>query len=368
MAERLKDLYFTKESTRTFAGVVKKHHRGFDDTEFVRLLTEDSFRELEFKAMSRRATECLAHLLPASYPEAIEILGHVASEAAGMEAFCLPTFVELYGLEDWGTSLPAMALFTKNASCEFAIRPFIREDPDRAMAYLEGLTEDEDENVRRFASEGCRPRLPWAASLPAFKKDPRPILPVLERLKDDESDFVRRSVANNLNDISKDHPDLLLEICERWKGSSKSADWIVKHACRTLLKKGDPRALRLFGFGDPAALEVLGLIVSPPRAVIGDGTRLSFTLRVGTKEPSEVRLEYVVGYVKANGKTSPKVFQLREATLSPGDHDFAKTISFADLSTRKHYPGTHRIAVVVNGVEKAETTMLLDAVPAGEPK
>jgi 3-methyladenine DNA glycosylase AlkC len=360
MAERLKDLYFTGESVRAFADVVKKHHPDFDDVEFVRLLTEDAFHQLEFKAMSRRATECLARLLPASYRAAVEILSRVAPEAKGMEAFCLPTFVELYGLEDWDTSLPAMALFTKYASCEFAVRPFILQDPDRAMAFLEGLTDNENENVRRFASEGCRPRLPWAVSLPPFKKDPRPILPILERLKDDESDFVRRSVANNLNDISKDHPDLVLEVCARWKGSSEGADWIVKHACRTLLKKGDSRALRLFGFGDPSALDVQGVTVTPPRISIGEEARLSFTLRVGTEEPSEVRLEYVVRYVKANGRTSPKVFQIREATLPPGEHEFTKTISFADLSTRKHHPGSHGITVVVNGVEKADTAVLLD--------
>jgi len=366
MAERLKEIYFTGESVRAFASVVAKHHPDFDHSEFVRRLTEDAFRRLEFKAMSRRATECLAQLLPASYVEAVEILLRVAPEAKGMEAFCLPTFVELFGLEDWDTSLPAMALFTKYASCEFAIRPFIRQSPDRAMAYLEGLTDDEDESVRRFASEGCRPRLPWAVSLPPFKKDPSPVLPVLERLKDDQSEFVRRSVANNLNDISKDHPEVVLEVCERWKGQSEGTDWIVKHACRTLLKKGDRRALQLFGFGDPTALDVMNVAVDPPRASIGDETRLSFNLRVGTEKASKVRLEYLVGYVKANGKASPKVFQIREAVLPPGDHEYARTISFADLSTRRHHPGIHRIAIVVNGVEKAETAILLErGAPAG---
>ncbi len=359
MAERLKDRFFTEESVRAFAELVKKHHPRFDDAEFVRALTDDDFTKLELMQMARRATECLAGLLPSSYRKAIGILRRVAPDAKGMEAFCLPTFVELYGLDDWETSLPAMAFFTKRASCEFAVRPFILKDAARTMAFLETLTDDEDANVRRFASEGCRPRLPWAVSLPPFKKDPRPILPILERLKDDESEFVQRSVANNLNDIAKDHPGLVLDVCERWAGTSKSADWIVKRACRTLLKKGNRRAMSLFGFGDPAALEVTDAAVSRDSVAIGGDARLSFTLRVGTKRRAKVRLEYEVWYVKANGSTSAKVFQIREATLAPGTHEFDVKLSFVERSTRKHYPGKHRITIVVNGVEKAETAIVL---------
>ena len=359
MAERLKDRFFTRESAASFAGVVKNHYPQFDAAEYVALVSDDAFQGLELMQMARRATEILARLLPAPYPEAVKILREVAPEAKGFEAFSLPTFVELYGLDDWDTSLPAMAWFTKRASAEFAIRPFILADPKRAMAFMEELTQDSDPNVRRFASEGCRPRLPWAVSLPPFKRDPTPILPILEKLKDDESEFVQRSVANNLNDISKDHPELVLDICERWKGSSKGADWIIKRACRTLLKSGDRRAMLLFGFGDPASLEIADVGLSEETVGIGGDVELSFTLQVGSKRRTKVRLEYVVWYVKANGKTSGKVFQIREATLAPGEHEFKRKLSFADQSTRKHYPGVHRISVVVNGVEKGETTLTL---------
>ena len=359
MAERLKDRFFTPESATSFGSVIKKHYPQFDAEAYLALVSDDSFQALELMQMARRATEGLAQLLPGSYPEAVEILRRAAPEAKGMEAFSMPTFVELYGLDDWETSLPAMAWFTKYASAEFAIRPFILKDPTRALTFLEGLTGDADPNVRRFASEGCRPRLPWAVSLPPFKKDPTPILPILEKLKDDESDFVQRSVANNLNDISKDHPELVLDICERWKGSSKSADWIIKRACRTLLKSGDQRAMLLFGFGDPTSMEVVDVGLSPKTVAIGGDLQLSFTLKVGTKKRCRVRLEYVVWYVKASGKTSGKVFQIREATLAPGNHQFTRKLSFADQSTRKHYPGEHRISIVVNGVEKGETVLTL---------
>lgn len=359
MAERLKDRFFTDESVRAFAKVVKRHHRAFDDKKFVRMLSSRAFQDLELMQMARRATEILAGLLPKAYKQAIKTLTKVAPDARGMEAFCLPTFVELYGLDDWETSLPAMALFTKYASSEFAIRPFLLKDPDRAMAYMEDLAADDDPKVRRFASEGCRPRLPWAVALPEFKNDPAPILPILEKLKNDESEFVRTSVANNLNDISKDHPRLVLDVCDRWQGTSKNTDWIIKRACRTMLKAGNTRAMRLFGFGDPKSMEVKKLKLSKKAVAIGDSIRLTFTLSVASKKTSKVRLEYIVWYVKSGGKTSKKVFQIREDTFGPGAHEVSRKLSFADQSTRKHYPGKHRISIVVNGVEKAETEVTL---------
>ncbi|MGD8728005.1 MAG: DNA alkylation repair protein [Gemmatimonadales bacterium] len=361
MAERLKDRFFTDASVKAFAKVVKRHYPAFDDKKFVRDLTSDAFRGLELMQMARRATESMARLLPKSYKRALRILLEVAPDAEGMETFCLPTFVELYGLDDWDTSLPAMALITKYASCEFAIRPFLLKDPDRAMAFLGELAEDEDPKVRRLASEGCRPRLPWAVALPQFKKDPSPILPILEKLMDDDSESVRTSVANNLNDISKDHPKLVLDVCERWQGTSKDTDRIIKRACRTMLKAGDTRALRLFGFGDPKSLDVKQLRLSKKTAAIGDSLRFSFVLMVAGRRASKVRLEYVVGYVKATGKTSNKVFQIKEDTLAPGEHEVSRKLSFADQSTRKHHPGKHRISIVVNGVVKAETEVALRA-------
>ena len=359
MAKRLKDRFFTEDSVREFAEVLKRHYPELDDEELVRLLTEDSFKELELMAMGRRATECLAGLLPKSYKKSVKILTKAAPEVKGFESFCLPTFVETRGLEDWETSMPAMRVFTQYSSSEFSIRPFLLQDPERAIAYLLELADDEHPNVRRFASEGCRPRLPWAVALPEFKKDPAPILPILEKLKDDDSEFVRTSVANNLNDISKDHPDVVLDICERWQGDSKNTDWIIKRACRTMLKAGNTRAMRLFGFGDPKSMEVTGLELAASTVPIGGDTRFSFTLVMKTKKPCKVRLEYSIGYVKKTGKVSKKVFQIREDTYAPGKHEISRKLSFADRSTRKHYPGAHLLSIVVNGVVKAETEVMV---------
>jgi 3-methyladenine DNA glycosylase AlkC len=233
------------------------------------------------------------------------------------------------------------------------------------MAYMRAWAEDKNHHVRRLASEGCRPRLPWASALPAFKKDPTLILLVLEKLKDDESEYVRKSVANNLNDISKDHPDLVLDICERWYGVSRNTDWIVKHACRSLLKAGNERALALFSFADPAGISVEKLALDQFVLAIGAALRFSFELVVNTEEPRQLRLEYRVYYLKASGKSSAKIFQLREDTFPPGRHPISRKHSFEERTTRKHYPGQHHLSIVVNGLEMAKVSFeLREAAPA----
>ncbi|MDX2431487.1 MAG: DNA alkylation repair protein, partial [Bacteroides sp.] len=190
-------------------------------------------------------------------------------------------------------------------------------------------------------------------SLPVFKKDPTPILQIMETLKDDPVDYVRMSVANNLNDISKDHPDLVLDICERWYGHSKNTDWIVKRACRTMLKAGNKRALILFGFGDPGQIKVEDLSFSPLGLAIGDDLRFSFKIILANEEARRVRLEYGVDYVKARGKSSRKIFQIKEVDYVKGSYTITKKHSFKDLSTRKHYRGQHQFTIIVNGDEKA---------------
>ena len=359
MAERLKDMFFTEASVQALADAIKESYGRFDRPKFVRLVFDDAFEGLALKQMMRHTTERLYQTLPKSYGRATAILMKAAPKVTGFEAMCLPDFVGLYGLDDWGVSLEALALFTKYSSSEFAIRPFIKKDARRAMKFMARLAEDSDPKVRRFASEGCRPRLPWAMALSAFKEDPSPILPVLEKLKDDESEFVRKSVANNLNDISKDNPDLALDLCERWYGDSDRTDWIVKRACRTMLKAGDRRAMLLFGFGDPQRIDVSQLKLSSKTLTIGDQLRFSFVLKVGTAKSCKVRLEYAVYFAKARGKVGKKVFQITENTFAPGEHALKRKHAFADLSTRKHHPGKHEISIIVNGREKSRATFRL---------
>lgn len=359
MTERLKDVFFTPASIEALARVLERFYTGFDNKRFVDLVLNDKFEDMELKTRMRHTTECMHETLPRSFPKAVSILEKAAPHVKGFEAMCLPDYVELYGLEYWERSLEALALFTRYSSSEFAIRPFILKDPKRAMAFMMKLAADKNPKVRRFASEGCRPRLPWAMALPVFKKDPSLILPVLEKLKSDVDESVRNSVANNLNDISKDHPDLAFEICRKWAGKSRRTDWIVKHACRTMLKAGDSRAMALFGFGDPGQIRVNKLAIDRDKIKIGDSVRFEFVLAVGTTKACKVRLEYAVYFAKAKGNVSRKVFKISENEYKPGEYNVTRKHSFADMSTRRHHPGEHRLAVVVNGVEKAKKSLNL---------
>jgi len=255
-------------------------------------------------------------------------------------------------MDHWEESLNALGHFTKYASSEFAIRPYLDSNPELTMHYMNKWAESDHENVRRFSSEGCRPRLPWAMILPKFILDPKSVLELLKKLKDDPSEFVRKSVANNLNDISKDHAETVLDVCERWYGISERTDWIVKHACRTLLKQGNTRAMRLFGFGDPGKLEITNLKVEKSKLNIGESTGFSFNIVNNEKEKCKIRLEYSIDFVKANDKTSKKVFQIIENEYQPGTYTLKRKHSFANLTTRKHYPGIHKISIIVNGVER----------------
>jgi 3-methyladenine DNA glycosylase AlkC len=352
MAERLKDLFFKDIFITGLGDAIQNVYPDFDRTDFNRLVYGDDWENKELKQKMHHVTHCLAAFLPKDYPAAMKILTEVAPNFKSFDAMIFPDFVECYGLDDWDISLPALALFTRYCSSEFAIRPFLANDPEKGMGYMLQWAKNEDPHLRRLASEGCRPRLPWAMALSEFKKDPKPILPILEALKDDSSEYVRMSVANNLNDISKDHPGLVLETSEKWLGQSKKTDWIVKRACRTLLKAGNTEALLLFGFGDPGHITVNKLTFSTPSLPVGDDFRFTFEISFDGEEDYRIRLEYGVDFVKANGKLSRKIFQMKEASFKPGRHTISKKHSFKDLSTRKHYPGRHQIAIIVNGVEK----------------
>ena len=359
MAENLKNMFFTEKSINFIADTIKEHYRDFNKEKFLNLIYDDNWKNEELKQKMRHLTIALNKTLPSSFVESLEILKKTIPYIKGFELMSWPDYIEMYGIDDWENSLPAFAYITKYASAEFAVRPFIAKDPERMMKFMEKLAEDEDHLVRRLASEGCRPRLPWAMALPVFKKDPSLILPILEKLKNDESESVRRSVANNLNDISKDNPEVVLNICEKWIGQSKNIDAIVKHACRTMLKGGNRRAMMLFGYSDPENININNLKIDKKDVFIGDKINILFDLEVNEEKSKKVRLEYAVYYAKAKGKISKKVFQLTEKSYKPGEYNIKKSHSFEEMSTRKHYEGKHGISVIVNGVEKEKISIIL---------
>jgi hypothetical protein len=202
-------------------------------------------------------------------------------------------------------------------------------------------------------------------ALPVFKRDPSPLLPLLELLKADPSLYVRKSVANNLNDIAKDHPDIVIETARCWKGTNADTDWIVRHACRSLIRKAVPAIMELFGYApeesDAPLVTAAAITVDPAVLQIGENCELQYALAVREGGPVRLRIEYGIDFVKAGGKTSRKLFLLSDKTVPGGSRlTGTRTHRWADLTTRRHYPGVHTIALLVNGREAASAQLQLE--------
>ena len=352
--EPLKNI-LNRESLRNSALVIQSVYSSFEVDEFVNSILDETWDNLELKARGRQVTLNLGKYLPSDYGDALAILEKVAagySTGLFVLGFSFPDFVEVYGQDEcnWDISIRALEVFTILWSSEMAVRSFIHNHEERMMEQMLAWSKHENEHIRRLASEGCRPALPWAIALPKFKKDPAPVLPILTQLKADPSAYVRKSVANNLNDISKTRPDIVIQIAAEWHGENKHTNWIVKHGCRTLLKKGNIDILALFGLNDNTNIAVEDFALSTKSISIGD--KLDFSFTISTKKTTKARLEYGIDYVKSNGKRSRKIFKISEVSLKENESKlYAKSHSFADLSTRKHYPGSHSIALIVNGIE-----------------
>ena len=356
MAELLKNMY-NRESLHKLALELQSVYSPFQVDDFLQSVMDETWDSLELKARGRQISLNLGKYLPTDYSEAIGVIDQVIRNYGtwleDLFGIIFQDFVEVFGQDeaDWDISIKAIERYTVHASGEFAVRPFIIKQEERMMAQMRAWSKHENEHVRRLASEGCRPALPWGQALPKYKKDPTPILPILEQLKTDPSLHVRKSVANNLNDISKTHPDLVTKLAKDWYGKHEHTDWIIKHGCRTLLKKGNPAALALFGFHDATSVDVNDFALSEPSTSIGEDIIFSFT--IATKEATKIRLEYGIDYVKSNGKRNRKIFQISEFSSKQNERKaYTKRHSLADLSTRKHYPGTHSITLIVNGVER----------------
>jgi 3-methyladenine DNA glycosylase AlkC len=344
---------FNHDSLREVALAIQSVYNSFSIDEFLKSTIDETWDDLELKARGRKISMNLGKYLPTDYGEALAIL-EKAVEGLSF-AYFFPDFIEVYGQDDadWDLSISALERNTAYWSAELAVRPFIIKHEERMMAQMYVWAEHENEHVRRLASEGCRPMLPWGQTLVKLKKNPAPILPILERLKADPSPYVRNSVANNLNDISKTHPDLVIKLAQDWHGSNEYTDWIVKHGCRTLLKNGNRDALALFGYYDVISIDVDDFALGATSISFGEDITFSFSIQ--TREAAKVRLEYGIDYVKSNGKRNRKIYRISEILLKGTEKKlYTKKHSFADKSTRKHYPGTHSITLIVNGAERGK--------------
>lgn len=376
MAEPLKNL-FDPGLVRAMGGHLARIP-GFDRAGFEAAALA-GLDGLEMMQRSAQITSALrASLPPAPFPETLKALAGLLHPETGAPLEAMP--LDDRGLRGWalvpvgtlvaedGLGCPKQSLaflreMTMRFSAEFAVRPFFRDHTALALAHARTWAEDGNFHVRRLASEGSRPRLPWGLRLAVFVDDPAPLIPILARLRDDGSDYVRRSVANSLNDISKDHPDLVADLARDWlRGAPATRQRLVKHALRTLIKAGHPGALAVMGYGEPGGVRA-ALEVAPASIRLGEALTLTLTLE--SPRALSVLIDYAVRFRKADGSLSPKVFKWTETRLEPGAPlRLEKRVPLRDVTTRRHYPGAQAVAVQVNGVTLAEARFDLE-VPQG---
>ncbi len=332
----------------------------FDDKAFVATALR-GYASLNLMQRGVKIADALQEHLPRDYARAIKLLlASLGSQAETTDGGSLASFLYLphtlfvarHGLENFELSMQAQYELTQRFTAEFSIRPFIERYPQQSLALLEKWASDDNPHVRRLVSEGTRPRLPWASRLREFQKDPSPVLALLELLKDDPELYVRRSVANNLNDIGKDHPDVLVSTARRWiKNANDNRMWIIKHALRSAVKRGDQKALSVLGFGGKARVSITDIRITPRRVRIGEKIAICFSLVNKSRQTQDVLVDFRIHFIKANGGSKPKVFKLKQLQFAPGESmQLRKTVSLQEMTTRKHYPGVHVVDVMINGV------------------
>jgi len=360
MATSLKT-FFSPTLVRRIAADIERVHPAFPSREFMKDATK-GLDELELLDRGKHITRALERHLPASYPDAIDILlrslgpEHPTDELLGVGMapfYYLPHthFVATRGLDHFELSMRAQYELTKRFSAESSIRPFIAADPERTFATLRQWTRDPNAHVRRLVSEGTRLRLPWAMRVPWLDTNPERVLELLELLKDDPAPLVRRSVANNLNDLGKVHPILLARTCGTWlERASAERRALIEHALRSAVKRGDASALRLLGYGKKATVTIEGVRIVPARVAIGGSVAVRFVVSSTSRSTQELLVDLGVHFVKAGGTSTRKVFKVKRVVLSAREKvALTKSISLAVHTTRTPRPGRHGVDVIVNG-------------------
>ena len=322
---------------------------------------------LALMARGEHIAHAMRRHLPADDAEALACVRLAAEQPVDCGTESLARFLYLpftcyvakYGLTQFDAALDAQHRLTQLFTAEFSIRPFLVQFPQATLDRLHQWASDPSEHVRRLVSEGSRPRLPWGQRLRAFQLDPSPVLALLVKLKDDPSLYVRRSVANNLNDIGKDHPDRVVSTMQRWLDEippgapdtlRDNRRWLAAHALRSLVKAGHRGALALSGHGETAHVSVSAISFMPLAPRIGGDIRVSCTVHNTLSADQALLVDLRVHYTKADGEARPKVFKLQQFTLpAGGDVTLSKKLSLQQMTTRQHYPGFHRVELLVNG-------------------
>ena len=351
----LKDIYYNPVFYQQLAGLIAGAYPKFNTQAFIDEAVEQ-LPAIELKQRISLTSQLCRKYLPDNYKKALRIFYDLSPALEENFSYIfIPDFVARYGAGHFELSMQALKDFTCYASSELALRRFLNSDLERSLHYVYQWAQDDNHHVRRLASEGTRPRLPWAARVPPLLHNPSLTLPVLEILYRDNEKYVQKSVANHLNDISKDHPEVMLKTLAHWDKNQPATAWIAKHAARTLIKQGHAGAMALFGVGQSPEVTLQELQLQPKALRLGEHLQFNFSLTSQSSKAAALIVDYKIHYMKKNGETRPKVFKLKQLQLAPGEKvHISKKQLFQDFTTRKHYPGKHALEIVVNGVSVAK--------------
>jgi 3-methyladenine DNA glycosylase AlkC len=367
MAEPFKNL-LNAALVRNAGATLAHQAKTFDRKRFEKLALA-GLDDLEMKARAMQIADALEATLPQDFDAACAVIEaalappietdgvaspHEGEGLAGWVVWPLGEFVARRGIGHPKRALQTLHALTQRLTAEWAIRPLIVAHPALVFDTLLAWTRDPSPHVRRLASEGSRPRLPWGLQLKALIADPSPTLPLLLALHDDPSDYVRRSVANHLNDIAKDHPQLVVDWVQRHlPDASAERRALLLHASRTLIKQGHAGMLALWGAS--AAFEGRCTLQAAPESVkVGGSVALTLTLHSTSVTAQNLLIDYAVHHVKANGGTGAKVFKGWKLTLAAGaSRTLTRQHSFKEVTTRRYHAGRHLFDVAINGAVAA---------------
>ena len=358
--------WFDSDAARQLSRQIRQVEPTFIARRFQKMALS-GIESLEFSQRVQQFSDALAVTLPDDIRQALRLLTQslprplpsCESVTDGWLQWPVGQFIADHGLEHFEVSFRAMQALTQCFTSEFAVRPFVERYPEKTIKRLTKLAKHSSPHVRRWCSEGVRSRLPWGAKLKGIAEDPAVILPILEILKDDPEIYVRRSVANNVNDISKDHPQLAIDLCRAWnKGAGEDRRWVINHGLRTLIKSGEPKALSIVGYKTPKNLAA-SIRVSPVNVSLGEKTTLSLSIENNDTRKCRLLIDYVVHFVRKKG-TTEKVFKWTSRELAAGETlVLSKQHAFRPTTVRTLYPGVHKIELQVNGVRLAEASIRL---------
>lgn len=352
----VKDM-FSKPVISDLGEKLKKASKDFQTEKFMQAVFCEEWEQLELFARLSHIAKILGKMFN-NYEESLDIIYAVLPECNLAQGMIFPQFVAENGLDKLNESTAALAKITEHSTCEFAVRPFIDKYPEQMFEILMGWTKSHNEHVRRLASEGTRFSIPWGARLQVIKHKHDYALPILENLKDDPAEYVRKSVGNNLNELSKIAPDLVIKTAREWMRGSKNTNRIIKNACRTMLKKAYPPVMELFGLAKPAGISVKLISVSS-NVKPNDDLAFAFEIANETKDGIKVRIGYDIGFLKSNGKINYKENRISERICKPGITMVERKHKIAQTSTKKIYMGRHELKVTINGciMSEAEFTV-----------